>query len=150
MNARIFKLIYGATPAQVVKSVYATGITESNELALTALIELMFEQEAKEKERVERRRRIANERSLAFKKELYTILEEHRGCPLKATEIQFSVNNFVSRYITNQKVARHLGDMLWKEEYPELSNFRYRGESYYIVGEIPAHMKDALVEEVEW
>ena len=50
-------------------------------------------------------------RNLSFRKELYEIMKA-APASMTATEIQFSVDNFVGRYITNQKVAAHLREMV--------------------------------------
>lgn len=48
---------------------------------------------------------------ISFRKEICEILKA-ASIPLTVTEIQFSIDNFVGRYITNQKVAAHLREMM--------------------------------------
>lgn len=84
--------------AMILRDILDSGITESN----LSLVTEDFIHEVVSA--------LAHLRHLSFRKELYEIMKA-APTPMTVTEIQFSVDNFVGRYITNQKVAAHLREM---------------------------------------
>ena len=83
----------------ILKDILNSGITENN-------LPLVTEDFVREVVAV-----LARLRHLSFRKELYEIMKA-APAPMTTTEIQFSVDNFVERYITNQKVGGHLREMV--------------------------------------
>lgn len=144
-----FEHTFGVTPIEALKTILNTDCVKSN-FAAEYLLNEMLCKEIRKQEEKEERRRIADEKASAFRHELYNILENNRNRPMTPTEIQFEVACFVERYITNQKVAHHLCRMQFTEEFPELARYTYAGRVYYIVGNIPPHIKCHLVTETEW
>lgn len=115
----MMKIKMNPQSAMILKDILDSGITESN---------LSFVTEDFVREVVSALTRLRN---ISFRKELYEIMKA-APIPMTVTEIQFSVDNFVRRYITNQKVAAHLREMVKAGTVERFTNDKGTMTKYWI------------------